>query len=178
MKTSIMSNADSLIFERLQKSKIELLRNWRNQYFVAEQMEYKSYISKEQQENWFSAISKSELDEYYIFGTEKEDIGLVHLAQINLQNKSAHVGLFIGNADFIGTGIAFQASIFILFHAFEELQLKTVFAKVKNTNLHAIKYNSILGFQFLKALNSEFGLYFLTVELYNEKKGFLKEIGI
>jgi RimJ/RimL family protein N-acetyltransferase len=69
--------------------------------------------------------------------------------------------LFIGNANYIGTGIAFNASNFIIKRAFEELGLKTLFAKVRNSNTAALQYNAFLGFQFLKLANDEFGIYYL-----------------
>ena len=156
-----MKSSSIIYFEKLSHSKIELLRNWRNQDFVLEQMEYKQFISKEAQEQWFEQIKNNSRFEYYIFGIEKEAVGLVHLGEINKITKSATVGLFIGNASYIGTGVAFDASNFIIKRAFEELDLETLFAKVKNTNYPAIQYNDFLGFKFLQKSNEEFGTYYL-----------------
>ncbi|MBU3660985.1 MAG: GNAT family N-acetyltransferase [Flavobacteriales bacterium] len=158
-----MDNNSVLFFEKLSHSTIELLRNWRNQDFVLEQMEFREIISKEAQEHWFESIKDNTNFEYYIFGIENEAIGLVNLAEINKKTKTATVGLFIGNARYIGTGIAFDASNFIIKRAFKELELETLFAKVKNSNSVAIQYNAILGFQFLKALNPEFSIYQLKL---------------
>lgn len=149
----------TVYFEKLSHSKIELLRNWRNQNFVLEQMEFQDFISPEEQETWFESMKNNSSYEYYIFGIEHEPVGLVHLAEIDKINKSATVGLFIGNASYIGTGIAFDASSFIIKRAFDELALETLFAKVKNTNHPALQYNAFLGFQFLKKANEEFGIY-------------------
>lgn len=149
----------TVYFEKLSHSKIELLRNWRNQNFVLEQMEFQDFISPKEQETWFESMKNNSSYEYYIFGIENEPVGLVHLAEIDKINKSATVGLFIGNASYIGTGIAFDASSFIIKRAFDELSLETLFAKVKNTNHPALQYNAFLGFQFLKKANEEFGIY-------------------
>jgi RimJ/RimL family protein N-acetyltransferase len=154
-----MKTSSTVYFEKLSYSKIELLRNWRNQNFVLEQMEFQEVISQEAQEFWFESIKNESSVEYYIFGIESEPVGLVHLAEINKINKTATVGLFIGNASYIGTGIAFDASSFIIKRAFDELALETLFAKVRNTNHPALQYNAFLGFQFLKKANEEFGIY-------------------
>ena len=63
-----MKSSSIIYFEKLSHSKIELLRNWRNQDFVLEQMEYKQFISKEAQEQWFEQIKNNSRFEYYIFG--------------------------------------------------------------------------------------------------------------
>jgi UDP-4-amino-4,6-dideoxy-N-acetyl-beta-L-altrosamine N-acetyltransferase len=154
-----MEHSSKIYFEKLSHSKIELLRNWRNQDFVLEQMEYQELISKEEQERWFENVKNNSSFEYYIFGIENEAVGLVHLGEINKITKSAIVGLFIGNASYIGTGIAFEASNFIIKRAFDELAIETLYAKVKNTNNPALQYNSFLGFKFLKKENEEFGIY-------------------
>ena len=161
---SLIEHNSAIYFEKLSHSKIELLRNWRNQDFVLAQMEYQELISKEEQENWFESIKNDSSFEYYIFSVEKEAIGLVHLAEINAETRTATVGLFIGNASYIGTGVAFDASNFIIKRAFHELELETLFAKVRNSNTAALQYNAILGFQFLKAVNSEFSVYQLRVK--------------
>jgi UDP-4-amino-4,6-dideoxy-N-acetyl-beta-L-altrosamine N-acetyltransferase len=150
-----------IYFEKLTHSKIELLRNWRNQEFVLEQMEFQQYISSEEQELWFKKIENSNSCEYYIFGSEKEDVGLVHLASIDFEDKSASVGLFIGNPRFIGTGIAFDASKFIINRAFEQLNLERLFAKVRNSNKPALQYNDFLGFKFYEIANRDFCIYLL-----------------
>jgi UDP-4-amino-4,6-dideoxy-N-acetyl-beta-L-altrosamine N-acetyltransferase len=154
-----MEHSSKIYFEKLSHSNIELLRNWRNQDFVLEQMEYQELISKEEQERWFENVKNNSSFEYYIFGIENEAVGLVHLGEINKITKSATVGLFIGNASYIGTGIAFEASNFIIKRAFDELAIETLFAKVKSTNNPALQYNSFLGFKFLKKENEEFGIY-------------------
>lgn len=167
----IQMKANSTIyFEKLSHSTIELLRNWRNQDFVLEQMEFREIISIETQERWFDTIKNDSSIEYYIFGVENEAVGLVHLAEINKDTSTATVGLFIGNASYIGTGIAFDASNFIIKRAFEELGLETLFAKVKNSNKPALQYNAFLGFQFLKLANNEFSIYYLKKDSQSLEK--------
>ncbi len=164
-----MKISQGVHFEKLSKDTLELLRNWRNQDFVLEQMEFQSFISIANQESWFAGIEYSSTHEYYIFGTQSEQIGLVHLSTINTLKKSADVGLFIGNQNFIGTGIAFYASAFILNRAFEELNIDVLVAKVKKSNLAALKYNETLGFEFIENHSDSFVKCALTRSNYDSK---------
>jgi RimJ/RimL family protein N-acetyltransferase len=171
-----MSKNFSFEVNRLKESQIELLRTWRNQQFVVEQMEYSTFISSKQQQQWYEKIHNSSEHEYYIFSANDEAVGMVHLSKINFKDGNAEVGLFIGNPAFIGTGIALYASLFILKQAFYKLNLKLLVAKVKKTNTVAIQYNSILGFQFDEHLNENFNRYFLTKEIFDEKKLILEKL--
>jgi UDP-4-amino-4,6-dideoxy-N-acetyl-beta-L-altrosamine N-acetyltransferase len=123
-----------------------LVREWRNSPKVSHFMDVKAKISKDQQKLWFESTVLSKND-YFVIIKDLIPIGLIHLDRFDTENKSAYAGLFIGNEEFEGTGIAFKASLALLEYAFEELKLKTVFAKVHNENFVAIAYNKNLGFE-------------------------------
>lgn len=154
----------------LKREHIELVRNWRNADWVLQHMEYRKIISEEEQERWFNRVSKSKEQLYYLIKSNDKLIGLAHLSDINTTLKTAQVGLFIGEKDFIGTGSTFSASIQLLDIAFVQLQLKTLYAKVKSTNQVAVQYNAFLGFAFDRVLNDEFNQYLLTDDIYLLKK--------
>ncbi|MEN9302393.1 MAG: UDP-4-amino-4,6-dideoxy-N-acetyl-beta-L-altrosamine N-acetyltransferase [Bacteroidota bacterium] len=162
--------------ERMTKHHLELVRYWRNQRFVREQMEFNKIISSEAQKQWFERIHVLESEEYYIFSANGIPVGLVHLSAIHPENGEANVGLFIGNEHFIGTGIALQASMFILIRAFSDLGLKRIIAKVKNSNLEAIQYNELLGFSFQGVLNENFSLYELNAVDYKKRVNLFKRL--
>lgn len=158
-----------ILLEPLGINTIETVRMWRNQIEVSQFMEFRNEISKEEQLIWFEKIQKTN-SEYYIIKKEEHQIGLIHLNQIDNTSKSAEAGLFIGNPKFNGTGITLGASILLLEHAFNKLGLENIFAKVKNCNDNAIKYNKLLGFIEDKPHNSEFTIYKLKKEkFYNSK---------
>lgn len=123
-----------------------LIREWRNSPKVNHFMDFKAQITKEQQEQWFEAAVTSN-NFYLTIRKGSTPIGLIHLDRFDADKNSAYAGLFIGNEEFEGTGIAFKASIALLEFAFEELKLKTVFAKVHKENSVAIVYNKNLGFE-------------------------------
>lgn len=148
---------------------IETVRMWRNQTQVSQFMEYQKIISKEEQLDWYKKNLNSN-SEYYVINKDNHQIGMIHLNQINIAEKSAEAGLFIGNNSFNGTGITLGASILLLNHAFTTLQLDTVFAKVKNNNGNAIKYNQFLGFKEEKPFNSEFTIWKIKKQTFFDIK--------
>lgn len=133
---------------------IEIIRNWRNQEYVREMMEYREIISPTEQENWFKQLKDGENKYYVITDKENEYVGLINLKNITLD--CAESGLFIGNPNYLGTGIAYSASIALLNIAFFELKLKNIVAKVNVNNVEAILYNETLGFKIKAKLNKEF----------------------
>lgn len=169
-----MSKKATLI--KLAHQHIELVRTWRNSDWVLQHMEYQEHISAQQQEAWFWATSKRNDVLYYIIEINNTPIGLAHLSDIDRIRKTASVGLFIGEKDYLGTGASFQASIELLDIAFEKQQITTLYAKVKQTNLVAKQYNTFLGFEFDKKLNSDFEQFVLTKTKYMAQKTRLESL--
>lgn len=166
----IVLNKYNILLEPLNSTTLETLRLWRNSASVAQFMEHKKEISKEEQQLWYANIDPTK-EFYFIIKKDLLAIGMIHINKINCESKSAEVGLFIGENNFQGTGIAFGASLNLLDFAFDELNLTEVFAKVNSANKNAIRYNSFLGFTEEYALNIDFTMWKLTHETYKKNKG-------
>lgn len=159
---------------RLNEHSIELVRNWRNQPGVAGNMEVDHYITHNEQLRWFAGLDQTACY-YFIIEVKQVPIGLVHLNEFNEDQRSANVGLFIGDEQYVGTGVSLAASLLILGFAFEHLNLLMLHAKVKNSNTTAINYNTFLGFTLSEKWNDEFSTYRLTQKEFSAKKeGLLK----
>ncbi len=143
---------------------------------IAEQMEYREHINREQQQQWFNEICNSKTAFYFIMYVADKPVGLIHLNQIAIESGSAHAGLFIGDQRFIGTGVVLGASLLLLHFAFDELELETVYAKVKNVNKAAIAYNQLLGFERVLKHNHEFDIYALSKAKYELKQKSLEKL--
>ena len=146
---------------------IEIIRNWRNQDFIREMMEFQTYISPEDQLRWFNNLITEQNRYFIICDLHDNYVGLIHLK--NITSEMAEAGLFIGNPKYIGTGIAYSASLSLLNLAFNDLKLKKVIAKVKKTNLEAIHYNESLGFILKSDLNEAFLEMEIDKESYTQK---------
>jgi RimJ/RimL family protein N-acetyltransferase len=160
---------------RLDEDSLELLRTWRNTPQISDNMEFRGYISQENQEQWFKNLC-TETNYYFIINYQGRKIGLIHLNKFEDENASAHAGLFIAEKEFTGTGISLGASLLILTYAFDELKLETIYAKIKRDNLSALKYNSGLGFVFEKNLNDNFSLYKTNKQDFSDRKSILEKL--
>ncbi len=169
-------NQEQIILKKLSAADIEKVRVWRNQEFVRQHMEYQKIISKEEQLVWFEKINSDASFQYFLVVCNEKPIGLIHLGNINKDTKSADVGLFIGEQDYLGTGAALTASIKILDLAFVSFELENLFAKVNSINIKVKEYNSFLGFVFDKKLSPSFEQWKIDKPTYFGKRERLQRL--
>jgi UDP-4-amino-4,6-dideoxy-N-acetyl-beta-L-altrosamine N-acetyltransferase len=167
--------SQGITLTKLSEDSLELLRNWRNTPEISDNMEFREYISKEEQALWFKNLCLN-TNYYFIISYHKKKIGLIHLNNFDTITESAHAGLFIAEKEYVGTGVSLGASLLLLTFAFENLELKIIYAKVKRDNLSALKYNTGLGFIFDKHLNNEFSLYHTTKADFDSRKLLLAKL--
>ena len=131
----------------LDESDIEQVRQWRNMADVSDFMISQTYISQEQQINWYKRI-KDDLSSIYWVILSKEEIklGLVSLTKIDRLNHEAEPGLYIGDKKNRNSFFGIEAYAHLLNHGFSCLKLKRIYGTVLSTNITAIKMNSSLGF--------------------------------
>ncbi len=150
-------------------SSIDVVRNWRNDPSISDNMDYQEFITDAAQQKWFESLNNSE-NYYYLIKSKQQFIGLIHLNCFDEIKMTAHAGLFIGEKKYRGTGASLAASILILSFAFETLDLRSIYAKVNKNNSEIIKYNHLLGFVIDSEMDEKFQLYILTTEKFREKK--------
>lgn len=137
----------------LSEETLELVRGWRNDEQTSRFMQFREHISPADQLKWFKSIENAY---YFVIFSGAVPVGLIDLKKIDEKNKTAEAGLLIGNADFVGTGIALGASVLLLDFAFGELNLQTVTATINTLNSEAQQYNQLLGFVKIHALDEQF----------------------
>ena len=125
---------------------IELLRRWRNREDIVRYMEFQKHITAQEQLDWFERLDGNS-EHYFIIKWQDLSVGMAHVNQVNKASQSAQVGLFMGEPEFAGTGIALKASLSLLEFAFGSLDLQKVWAKVHQSNQVAYEYNGQLGFE-------------------------------
>lgn len=164
-----------ITLSRLTLEDIELVRYWRNSKEISKFMEYKKFITEEQQKKWFESLDEL-CDFYFLINWNGQKIGMIHTSTIDWKEKTAHAGLFIWHRDYLGTHIPVLASLAMLECFFGDLNLETYFAKVGRENKVAINYNKALGFKlFSQSSDSDFDLYKLEKEEYNKATVKLKK---
>lgn len=147
----------------------ELLRNWVNQTWVQKYFDLQGEISAKTQEKWFRSLDPKRA-RYFILFQQEIPFGMIHLKDIDPEQKTAESGLLIGEPSFLGTGITLGASLLLLDLAFENLALEWVFAKVHTENEKALQYNHFLGFEFDQALETSFIRLKITKKKYQANR--------
>jgi len=132
---------------------------WRNTPFVLNNFIDQNPITKESHTNYYKSKIATGKVKQFIIVCENKDIGTIFLRDVNQDKKSAEYGIFIGEKEYLGKGIAVISSKKILKYAFNELKLQKVFLRVLERNTNAIRSYKNIGF----VLDE----YFEMVELNN-----------
>ncbi|MBL4669826.1 MAG: GNAT family N-acetyltransferase [Flavobacteriales bacterium] len=130
----------------LKESNLEMVRLWRNMDEVKEYMEFREHISSSKQKKWFKELDNLR-NKYFVIKYEKENIGLIHIKNIDFDTLIGEAGIFIGVSHYVKTMVPMQAILCLMDFAFFELKLKSLKAKVKNENEKAFIFNKELGYE-------------------------------
>jgi UDP-4-amino-4,6-dideoxy-N-acetyl-beta-L-altrosamine N-acetyltransferase len=152
---------------RLQIEEIELVRNWRNQDFVAQNMDYQKHITQKEQKKWFESINNAN-NYYFIIHFNNEKIGVINAKNYDEQKGFGEGGIFIGRKEYLETVAPTFSTLCLLNVVFLEMKLTQISrVKVLNKNHKSIEYNKLLGYKLLENTNDGVSSYYeLTLENY------------
>lgn len=134
----------------LTKSDLEKTLEWHNQEDILNYYSKLPFpVNRELEEKWFEKILTSNFP-VTVFGIEiieqLELIGITVLSDIDLINRSAEFGIFIGEKKQRGKGYAIEATQETLSFGFYKLGLNRIFVRVLEDNKTTIKLNNSIGF--------------------------------
>jgi UDP-4-amino-4,6-dideoxy-N-acetyl-beta-L-altrosamine N-acetyltransferase len=165
-----------IVLKKLQIQDIELVRRWRNDPEIVRYMEYRKYISIDDQKKWFLSLSEH-TDFYFVAIYKKQKIGLVNLKNVNYKMNTAEWGIFIGNKKYINGLTPVAVAFSIIDYGFEVLYLNTITAHILQNNKRAIRLNKTLGFQLQNGQSSvDNQLYVLAKDEYYTKTKRYKKV--
>jgi RimJ/RimL family protein N-acetyltransferase len=165
----------SLRYVSLREEDIELVRQWRNSPAINRYMEYRGYITREAQREWFNAINDDK-NLYCILEHEHRKVGLFNAKNIDYEEKSCEGGVFFWDENYYNTPVPVIVAM-ILADTFVRAFGMKVYAHILRTNRRAIRYNTHLGFEKLPDQeNVENQKYVLTLERYNKKTVKFKKV--
>jgi diamine N-acetyltransferase len=124
---------------------------WLNDPEVIRGLQLNVPLSFTQEQAWFDGLRGRPIEEYPL-GIEIETsegwtlIGNIGLNRIEWKERSAEVGIFIGDKRYWSQGFGRQAMILMLRHAFKNLGLNRVFLRAHETNPRAIHSYEKAGF--------------------------------
>lgn len=156
-----------LILQRLTKEDIELVRHWRNQPHIRNNMADKRYISESDQVKWFNSINNP-VNYYFIIIYSGIKVGIVNVKNVDNKNMIGEGGIFIWEQTLWDTPIPVMASLILLETIFEYFESgnKSIIRIMKD-NKRAIHYNTLMGYVLLPYQdNVKYQFYILTKDDY------------
>ena len=103
-------------------------------------------ITKEDELVWINKVIKQDNSRRFAIIYQNLYVGNIQLTNIDFKNKESYYGIFIGETEFWGKGIASFATRLILYYAFEDLKLLKVKLRVRVNHLSAYKIYLKQGF--------------------------------
>ncbi len=120
---------------------------WLNDPEVTETLSFSEPISMEGEQRWYENLLRDKSSKIYAIETVKgEHIGNVGLSDIDLHNRKAELGIFIGEKNLWGKGYGTEAVLLALKLAFEGLNLNKVYLRTFKGNERAKKCYEKAGF--------------------------------
>lgn len=140
---------ESLItFFSISEVDLELIRTWRNQDEIRNNMYTNHIISPKEHLAWYQKISRDPSVRYWIFSDDGiRKIGLVYLYDIDLKNRRAFWGIYMGDLRLQGKGIGSRVEFALLDYVFSDLNLNKLNCEVLTFNKTAIQFYKKFGFE-------------------------------
>jgi RimJ/RimL family protein N-acetyltransferase len=156
-----------LRFTRITASHLELLRYWRNQSYIRENMQFTEYITPRMQKKWFEQIN-NKCNYYFLIEHAGKKIGLINCKDAAPNSRLAEGGIFIWEKEYWGTLYPSLASLTMLQAVFEIFMSgEESVATVSCNNAIALKFNKMLGYEIKsKTSDGQFYKLHLTKQRY------------
>ncbi len=136
----------------IEREDIPRFVRWLNDSEVTQNLLINSPLSTAMEEKWFDhqmEIPPTQGQVLAIDAFVNNDwihIGNCGLHSIEPVNHSAEFGIFIGEKEFWNKGLGTEATLLMLKHGFEDLNLHSIYLNVYATNLRAMKVYEAAGF--------------------------------
>ena len=126
-----------------------LIVKWRNTEEVRKNFIFREPFTEEMHKRWLDTkVASGEVIQYIIVDkSDSKPVGSIYFRDVNLKNRSAEYGLFIGEKSARGRGIGTEAiSLFIDF-GFRTLHFHRISMRVLDNNEGSIRANKKVGFE-------------------------------
>ena len=144
-----MLNYEEITLTPIEKEDLKILNKWKNDEDVFKYLGggYRP-TSISQQEKWIETLTENTLqNQRYIICNEKnEKVGFIGLYNISQVHRTASLGIYIGEKEEWGKGIASRAYMELENYAKKYLNLRKINLDVVEENVGATKMYEKLGF--------------------------------
>ncbi len=124
----------------------EEVRQWRNAQEIRSQMVNSHVISLEEHTGWVASLKENKTTRVWVAYHDGIPFGVVNLAKIDYQQKTTDWGIYIGDLDHRGRGLARPLLYSLMNHVFEVLGLNKMQTKVLEDNEAAQTLYKKMGF--------------------------------
>jgi UDP-4-amino-4,6-dideoxy-N-acetyl-beta-L-altrosamine N-acetyltransferase len=133
----------------INQSDTENILIWRNNESVIKNFIFQEKLTTQMHQNWLETmVETKKVYQFIIVENEtNKPLGSVYLRDVDMQNKKAEFGIFIGEESARGKGYGLEATKLILEFGFKELSLNKIFLRVFEKNQVAIKSYEKAGFK-------------------------------
>lgn len=141
-----------IYFRALEPDDYKKTHEWRKDILYRQNtMSLTRYVSSDTEKRWLEkAIKDHEVGNTFrfcmILKERNEMIGLFYIHSIDMRNRTAGHGVWIGDKNYRGKGYATEARHLALRYAFEELGLKRVEGKCLGSSLESISHIESFGY--------------------------------
>jgi RimJ/RimL family protein N-acetyltransferase len=142
-----MLQGERVRLRALERADLPTMVRWFNDPEVRRRLARVEPMSLAEEERWFDALLRATTE--VVFGIVDDDgvfVGTCGLHRIDWRNRSASLGIVIGDVAHRGRGLGTDAVRTLLRHAFESLGLHRVELEVLADNAPAIRCYEALGF--------------------------------
>ena len=176
MEENLVLTNYGVTLRRLTHDKIEMVRQWRNDYKIASTMFYQQEITPKMQERWFANLDINR-NFYFIVCYKDEEIGLINVKNIDFEKKNGESGVFIYEDKYLGTDVAYRAHLVMFDYVYQELHLAYTYSHMREDNPKATRFAQFLGGR-ISAVHPEQNTVecVLTAEEYMNNKNRLRFI--
>ncbi|MDA9121413.1 GNAT family N-acetyltransferase, partial [Flavobacteriales bacterium] len=138
-----------------------MVRLWRNQEYVRNNMQFKELLTRINQQEWFNSMNQ-EANLFWVISFNEYPIGLIHIKDVDMDNLTGEAGVFVGEPSYLEMPQPMLAILFMMELAFYALGLKELKAKIKSGNQRAISFNQKLGYVLIPEQPDGFQYYAAT----------------
>ncbi len=125
---------------------IELIRYWRNNWFIRSETREYRLITREKQESWWKSLQDDSNTLMFTIWADERMIGVCGLTYIDWRNGHTELSCYIGHKKDRRKGYYSDSLKSLTRYAFEELHLHMVYGEIYAWNEGALKACKKLGF--------------------------------
>lgn len=153
----------------MREEDIEMVRQWRNDPVVANNYEFRDFITPEMQQKWFHSVNNIH-HLYTILEYQKEKIGVINIKNIDWEQKTCEGGIFLPDPKYHNSGLPAIISYITTEIIFRMFEWNEGYAHVLKENIPVQQFVKMLGYELMPGQENENNqMYLITRETFDKK---------